>query len=122
MSKLIIRHYPAGEQPDVDFIYAVGGEDFDMVEGPKEFHPELADLYAAFEGLNIPEREALLKQPSVPGIPEDTDIICYMCVGEIYPPRFYTLSTLPDAVGNVGNFDEIDDYLELQARRDSVLD
>lgn len=122
MSKLIMRHYPAGEEPDVDFIYAVVGEDFDMVEGPKEFHPELEKLYAAFEGLDIPAREALLRQKSVPGIPEDTDIICYMCVGEIYPPRFYTLSTLPDAVGNVGNFDEIDDYLELQARRDSALD
>ena len=117
-----MRHYPAGEEPDVDFIYAVVGEDFDMVEGPKECHPELEKLYAAFEGLDIPAREALLKQTSIPGIPADTDVICYICDGEIYPPRFYTLSTLPDAVGNVGNFDEIDDYLELQARRDSVSD
>lgn len=122
MSKLIIRHYPAGEEPDVDFIYAVVGEDFDMVEGPKELHPELAELYTAFEGLDIPAREALLKQPSVPGIPEDTDIICYMCVGEKFPPRFYTLSTLSEAAGHIGSFDEIDDYLELQARRDSALD
>lgn len=122
MSKIVVRHYPAGEEPNIDIIYAVVGDGWDMVEGSKELHPELAELYAAFEGLDIPAREALLKQPSVPGIPEDTDIICYMCVGEIYPPRFYTLSTLPDAVGNVGNFDEIDDYLELQARRDSALD
>lgn len=122
MSKMIIKHYPAGEEPNIDFIYAVVGEDFDMVEGPKEFHPELADLYAAFEGLNIPEREALLKQPSIPGIPADTDVICYICDGEIYPPRFYTLSTLSEVVGHVGNFDEIDDYLELEARRDSALD
>lgn len=122
MSKLIIKHYPAGEQPDVEFIYAVVGEGFDLLRGPKESHPELADLYAAFEGLDIREREALLKQPSVPGIPEDTDIICYMCVGEKYPPRFYTLSTLSEAAGHVGSFDETDDYLELEARRDSVSD
>ena len=122
MSKLIIRHYPAGEEPDVDIIYAVVGEGFDLLRGPKESHPELAELYTAFEGLDIPEREALLKQPSVPGIPEDTDIICYMCVSEKYPPRFYTLSTLSEAAGHIGSFDEIDDYLELEARRDSVSD
>lgn len=119
MSKLIIKHYPAGEQPDVEFIYAVVGEGFDLLRGPKESHPELVELYAAFEGLDIPAREALLKQPSVPGIPEDTDIICYMCVGEKYPPRFYTLS---EAAGHIGSFDETDDYLELEARRDSALD
>lgn len=122
MSKLIIKHYPAGEQPDVEFIYAVVGEGFDLLRGPKESHPELVELYAAFEGLDIPAREALLKQPSVPGIPADTDIICYICDGEKYPPRFYTLSTLSETVGHVGDFDEIDDYLELEARRDSVSD
>lgn len=122
MSKLITRHYPAGEEPDVDVIYAVVGDGWDMVRGPKESHPELAELYAAFEGLDIPAREALLKQPSIPGIPADTDVICYMCDGETYPTRFYTLSTLSEAAGHIGSFGETDDYLELEARRDSALD